>query len=517
LSQKDNYFKILAIGLLFSLFFSACMKKSDLIDNESESLSKTANDNDIVSDISEYIITFCAREINEEYHILFRYPQFNDMFSNVDNINNLILDFVKIAVGEDFKGDLRDTSETCEWDDTDYSLKAINVNYEITRFDSDYLSIIFTGEFHHKPAAYPNDYFSTLVVDLNKHKVIALEDLYTVNLSFTELLEEEIEKQILLSPRFINTDKNQKETVREYLKSNYSSDDLLKKLRSNNAYIEYKLNFYLTYEKLGIVFPLIHSISDFAVALINYDELVDFITDYNEDMREIISHSTYEIDSTEFVNLNEEKEINIRIIFPQVIDMNDLHIQNKINEQIEEAALKPYKFYQEYIFADGTEWSFDGTEWLIEYSIVFATDTILSIKFKGYAYSQGNASGVNWVYAVNIDIANGNVITSDELFSDSFKNNIRYNIFKSVDFEIADIDESMMNEEFGNYLKDFEIGDDNFYFTADKFIIIVPISDYYQFSADYDELRNYVKVDSPIWQYIYSFEGATFGIVSEDD
>jgi len=63
-------------------------------------------------------------------------------------------------------------------------------------------------------------------------------------------------------------------------------------------------------------------------------------------------------------------------------------------------------------------------------------------------------------------------------------------------------DDSALNEIFDRFKGSFEKSDNNFYFTDDKFIIILPISDYYQFSSSYKNLKSSMKQDSSIWNYI---------------
>lgn len=54
--------------------------------------------------------------------------------------------------------------------------------------------------------------------------------------------------------------------------------------------------------------------------------------------------------------------------------------------------------------------------------------------------------------------------------------------------EMTDTEETALNEIFDRYKNIFDMSNDNFYFTKDKFILLLPIDDYYQFAASYNDL-----------------------------
>ncbi|WP_349948773.1 hypothetical protein ABFV83_10280 [Lacrimispora sp. BS-2] len=133
---------------------------------------------------------------------------------------------------------------------------------------------------------------------------------------------------------------------------------------------------------------------------------------------------------------------------------------------------------------------------------MYANNHVLSIKFEGYIYAQGSAHGTNWVYSININLATGKKITIDELFDDSFKDKLNHHYFNGIDVDTKNSDETTINEIFDRFKNNFTMSDDNFYFTDDSFIVILPIDGYYQFAASYEDLKSSMKENNSIWRYI---------------
>ena len=202
----------------------------------------------------------------------------------------------------------------------------------------------------------------------------------------------------------------------------------------------------------------------------------------------------YKIDTAKFENINPEKDIEIVIEYPQLSQLEDISIEDKVNEIIKGAALEPYYYYLE---RDG---DFDNTSWPVEYTIVYDTGNILSVMFEGYVYTKGSAHGTNWVYTVNINMNTGERITIDELFNESFKEKITLDVFY---LEIQDDSRDFIEEIMITHKDDFIDSHDNFYFGVEKFYIILPImSGRHSFEASYDDLKDCINWDNPIWSEI---------------
>jgi hypothetical protein len=100
-----------------------------------------------------------------------------------------------------------------------------------------------------------------------------------------------------------------------------------------------------------------------------------------------------------------------------------------------------------------------------------------------------------------------------DIFNNTFKDKLNFNYFKSIDTDTKNAEQSALDELFNNHKNDFDNSDDNFYFTKDKFIIILPIDNYYRFASDYSDLLSAMKDDKIIWKSIF----AGYGISQYDN
>ncbi|GLC81717.1 PdaC/SigV domain-containing protein [Lacrimispora brassicae] len=211
----------------------------------------------------------------------------------------------------------------------------------------------------------------------------------------------------------------------------------------------------------------------------------------------LYSGFNYEIDKEVFKRTDTKSQIGINIDYPQIKGINDIMIQTQINEQIKNTALKPY--YE--IFGDEENID-DGTEWSVEYSIVYISNSIISIKFEGSIFTKGNAHGINMIYAININLKTGREITLDELFDESFKKKLDNSVFKGIDVDTSNAEDTAMEEIFNRFKNDFMDNKNNFYFSLDKFVIILPVNNYFRFSTTYENLKDCMKLDNSLWSEV---------------
>ena len=220
-----------------------------------------------------------------------------------------------------------------------------------------------------------------------------------------------------------------------------------------------------------------------------------------EESEYILPNLSYMVDTEIFENIDEDKEIDITIEYPQISGMEDEKKQKRINELLKESAMGPY-----YDFLNDGGFM-DSTGWPVEYTVVYATEDIFSVTFDGYIYAKGNAHGTNLLYATNIDLDTGERITTNELFNVSFRGKLRMEIFdlsvlgeKITKEDMSATANEMLEETIVNRREEFVDSHDNFYFGVDKFYIILPVmSDHHSFEANYDDLRDVMNMDNPIW------------------
>ena len=221
-----------------------------------------------------------------------------------------------------------------------------------------------------------------------------------------------------------------------------------------------------------------------------------------EELAYILSNLSYSVNTEMFEDIDKEREIDITIKYPQISGMEDEKKQKRINELIKESAMGPYHYYQHRKLNLTEPETFNNTSWPVEYTIAYATGDILSVRFEGYIYAKGSAHGTNWVYAVNINMNTGERITIDELFTKLFREKLSHENFKGVEVDTTDADPGAMKELFERFEENFIDSHNNFYFGVEKFYIILPIDNFFTFEASYDDLKDCINWDNPIWSEI---------------
>ena len=218
----------------------------------------------------------------------------------------------------------------------------------------------------------------------------------------------------------------------------------------------------------------------------------------------ISSALNHAINTEIFEHIEKDRNIEITVEYPQLSGLSDEEIQHKINALIKDSALDPYYYLRDRddINVPDYEWPIDNTSWPVEYTIVYDNSNILSVIFEGYAMTRGNAHGTNWVYTVNINMNTGERITIDELFDALFREKLSHENFKEVGADAADSDPASMKELFERFEENFIDSHNNFYFGVEKFYIILPINNFFTFEASYEDLKDCINWDNPIWSEI---------------
>lgn len=109
----------------------------------------------------------------------------------------------------------------------------------------------------------------------------------------------------------------------------------------------------------------------------------------------------------------------IVINYPQVVNMIDSAVENNINEIIKRNALKD----KEELVKVTEEVTYE-----LIYDVMYISENLLSIKYKGYSFVKGAAHPNNFMYTANIDIEKQealklkDLVNIDEDFVGIFKN-----------------------------------------------------------------------------------------------
>lgn len=97
-------------------------------------------------------------------------------------------------------------------------------NYEITRDDEKYLSILWTGDWYVSYAAHPNNFAQSIIIDKESLKEVKFSDLYTVDEALVQKVQAQVDAKLqgTLAEKFdVSTDEVSEIT------SSVSLDDLL--------------------------------------------------------------------------------------------------------------------------------------------------------------------------------------------------------------------------------------------------------------------------------------------------
>ncbi len=147
-------------------------------------------------------LTFRTQTIEEPYPgyedakmISVVYPQANETSAQAQAINALIEERVQamLAYCQDAADALREEALQYGYDDL-YQNASCSLHipdYEITRNDADYLSIVWHGEYFLSSAAHPNLFAQGLVIDKHTMTVVSLSDLYKMTPDFYEVIRNE--------------------------------------------------------------------------------------------------------------------------------------------------------------------------------------------------------------------------------------------------------------------------------------------------------------------------------------
>lgn len=207
--------------------------------------------------------------------------------------------------------------------------------------------------------------------------------------------------------------------------------------------------------------------------------------------------SNYSIVRTNYDKNSKVKEIGI--FFPQISGLSDKTKQNKINKIIKDNALVDCR-------EDMTSY-----EWYdLDYTIMWSSNRLLSIKFYGNCYAEGAAHPSSFCFTVNIDINTGNrILLTDFINADNDFVNLFIKKAQFLNDPLnlpADVLSVLKEDQFNLSNLQYEFGKNAvFYFTSTGVVFSIyvghAIGDYSLFSLKYSELSNYIKKNT-VWNNI---------------
>lgn len=215
--------------------------------------------------------------------------------------------------------------------------------------------------------------------------------------------------------------------------------------------------------------------------------------------------SDYTILTTNY-NKN-SKTRNIKLSFPQIKNLKDNVLQNKINKLIKYAVFND--FQQNIYPEDNPEPHIDYSS---NYTIMWSSNKILSLSFYGNSYVEGAAHPNSVYYTLNIDMATGKKIVLPDIIN--INNNFITLFINKSKFLAEPV--VLNNEELTNVkneifnidnLKYYFDNDSDFYFTSTGVVFSIgtnhSIGDYSLFSLTFLDFSSYLK-QTKVWNNIKS-------------
>lgn len=229
----------------------------------------------------------CCRitEYTTKNNIFFSYPQIDNSYSNSEEINQLIYDYVNSYIDPMYNGEYNpELMEDCDkpemWDYNEIVSNLedggllLEMDYKIQRMDSMYMSVFFEGDFYVKGCAHPNAVFISVVIDAQNCCVVEMSDLYNVDSEFADVISKNYEEQaeeafiIRIGASSLELPEDLKILSAEKVINAFTSDDSRNWVHS--------LNWFMTDTDIGIVVIHPHAVGDYVVIYVSYDELEPF-------------------------------------------------------------------------------------------------------------------------------------------------------------------------------------------------------------------------------------------------
>ena len=128
----------------------------------------------------------------------------------------------------------------------------------------------------------------------------------------------------------------------------------------------------------------------------------------------------------EEIHLKSERlRYEVNVTYPQILGSEDRHIR-KLNQRLEQVAIEQYQWLltpskkdlQYYRTGPHPE-AFNSLD--LDYRVVLATDSVLSIYFNAYSYGIGAAHSVQYSFVINYDLLSGKELKLARLFKRNSK------------------------------------------------------------------------------------------------
>jgi hypothetical protein len=190
-------------------------------------------------------------------------------------------------------------------------------------------------------------------------------------------------------------------------------------------------------------------------------------------------------------------------VYPQINGLTDGDKQHTINQMIEEATMEFIEYFKE-----------DDVTIELSYDVPWKGERMLSLRYYMYYYADGAAHPNNNYTTLNFDLVNGKRIRLSDIVTidDDFAKTMReYSVYSGPLENSTELEEFMsanLSVQDSAAFSNADYSTDYFsmytYFTENTigFNLVVPhaIGDYALYEVNLANIKDYFKVDSPVWK-----------------
>ncbi len=336
----------------------------------------------------------------------------------------------------------------------------LDLKYEVKYQGSDFLSIKYLGFASKKGAAYLSNVIYTTTIDLSQQKVVALKELVTVDDNFVEKF-------------------NAGKYVPYSASSDLQTQAILERAKGeSNQSIKERLNdeqakYYLTGNSLVVSSEVIHALGDHFELELDYP-----VTPSVQSTVAGTLNSNYQI--------QQEIYEGVKIAYPQISQLGNDQIEQKINTLIKKDALS---------VLDGYQGNLHQLILDLKYEVKYQGSDFLSIKYLGFASKKGAAYLSNVIYTTTIDLAQQKVValkelvTVDDNFVEKFNGGKYVPYSASSDLQTQAILERAKTESNQSIKERFNNDQAKYYLTGSSLVVssevIHALGDHFELELDY--------------------------------
>lgn len=220
----------------------------------------------------------------------------------------------------------------------------------------------------------------------------------------------------------------------------------------------------------------------------------------------------YEFYLEKYELIDDSKNINVIIEYPQIIERDKSEIKSKINSMLKEQAISYYE----------AEYS-NGLNLEIKAEIMYNDSNLLSVKYDGLSHYNDTMKINNILFATNVDLKTASLIKLEDVFNDNFQQKLNRDIFvyngldkvdeggdidsNSHEYGYVNADKSIIDEMFHQYYSN--LNSEKYYFGENYLSVIVKVPSgplvYLELSASYSDLSDCV-INNVIWDKILKSE-----------